>query len=288
MSSGSGTGTPITAATPISGWYCTLADLKQRLQDANTYTAATISFASSGNIITDTAKGLARFLSSKRIKISGTDSNNGYFNITSSGGGAAATITTTENLTTEAAGDTVTITDVTDPTDDNQLESIIEAVSRAIDAQCDRFFYLTESQARYYSTEWSDWLLCDDIVAVTSLKTDADGDRTYETTWATTDYDLEPYNAARQNWPYTSIRPSPNGSYRFPYIRKGIEITATFGWPEVPQQITEACLLQSMRLWKRKDAVFGVIGAAEMGQMQVIPKLDPDVQLLLKSFRKLV
>jgi hypothetical protein len=43
-----------------------------------------------------------------------------------------------------------------------------------------------------------------------------------------------------------------------------------------------------MRLYKRKDAPFGVVGStsAEMGQLMVIPKLDPDVKFLLDAYKK--
>lgn len=288
MSSGSGQGTPISAVEAGDTNYCTLAELKKRLADVNTYTATTISFAASGNIISDSAKGLARFLTGKRIQISGTDSNNGYFNIAT--GGVAASIVTTENLVNESAGDTVTISDVTDPVDDTALEQVIEAVSRKIDAECGRFFYVTSSEARYYTAEFANEMfdVIDDIVSVSALVTDEDGDRTYERTWATTDYDLEPSNAALHNKPYTAISITPRGNYSFPVgIKRGVKITATFGYPSVPPMIREACLLQSMRLWKRRDAIFGVVGSAEMGQMTVIPKLDPDVMLLLQSFRKM-
>lgn len=269
----------------ITNGYTTLANLKRRLQEAHTYTATTISFTLAGSVIADSAKGLARFLTGKRILISGTDSNNGYFNIAT--GGVAAQIITTEALVNEIAGDTVVITDVTDPVDDNQLESIIEAVSRKIDEECGRFFYVTASQDRYYTPEFSNELTGLDIVTITAIVADEDGDRVYERTWASTDYDLTPFNAATDGKPYTSIELTPRGNYTFPRISKGVKLTGTFGYPSVPKQIQEACLLQSMRLWKRKDAIFGIIGSAEMGQQMVIAKLDPDVERLLMPFRKM-
>ena len=36
----------------------------------------------------------------------------------------------------------------------------------------------------------------------------------------------------------------------------------------------------------RPHAPFGIVGNADMGQLQVIPKLDPDVALLLSGLRK--
>ena len=60
-----------------------------------------------------------------------------------------------------------------------------------------------------------------------------------------------------------------------------------FGWCAVPDVIAEACLIQAQRLFKRRDAIFGVVGSAEMGQLVTIAKLDPDVQMLLMAYRKL-
>ena len=132
--------------------------------------------------------------------------------------------------------------------------------------------------------------LVEDLLTVTTLKTDADGDRTYESTWATTDYDLEPYNAPRASpaRPYTRIVTAPNGVYTFPSIRKGIEIAGSWGFlATTPPAVKEACLLQCVRLFMRKDTPFGVTGSAEMGHLSVIPKLDPDVKLLLDPFKKI-
>jgi hypothetical protein len=177
----------------------------------------------------------------------------------------------------------------TDTTDDSIFDQVITAVSRLIDDECQRRFYAA-SETRYYTPEWPDLLMVDDLLSVTTLKTDADGDRVYESAWATTDYDLEPYNAQLESQPrpYTQIVTAPNGLYTFPVGRKrGVQLAGSFGFASAtPPKIKEACLLQSARIYKRKDAVFGVTGSAEMGQLIVIPKLDPDVVLMLRSFKK--
>src|SRR5688500_13366975 len=83
---------------------------------------------------------------------------------------------------------------ISDTTDDAKLLRILEAVSRDIDVYCARRFYV-ESRTRYYTARHGARLRVDDLLSVTTLETDEDGDRVYETSWATTDYDLEPYNA---------------------------------------------------------------------------------------------
>ena len=86
---------------------------------------------------------------------------------------------------------------ISDTTDDAVLDRIIEAVSREIDGYCGRWFYPIV-QTRYYRGLAASRVLVDDLLSVTTLKADDDGDRTYGTTWATTDYDLLPFNAANE------------------------------------------------------------------------------------------
>lgn len=176
-----------------------------------------------------------------------------------------------------------------DVADDHILGSIITAVSRWIDAYTGRRFYTTVAdETRYQTAEFADLLILDlDVVSLTTLSTDGDGDRTYETTWAATDFDLEPYNATLDGEPYRCIAVTPAGRYGFPRgIQRGVKIVGKFGWTTAPGPVNEACLLQSERIYKRKDAPFGVLGSAEMGQMLVIPKLDPDVELMLRPYRR--
>lgn len=175
-----------------------------------------------------------------------------------------------------------------DTADDAVLEAVIEAASRAIDNYCSRRFFAA-ADTRYYTAEAGDILFIDDVISVSSLTTDDDGDRTYETTWATGDYDLEPYNAQAETpaRPYTYLRTTPQGRYAFPTGRKGVKIVGSFGYASTaPDAIAEACLLQAARFFKRKDAPFGVAGSPDIGEMRAIPGIDPDVKQLLARYRK--
>ncbi len=173
-----------------------------------------------------------------------------------------------------------------DTADDTKLESVVEGISRAIDNHCGRRFYLDGSDAtRYFTPEFADLLYVGDLVSVTSLFTDEDGDRTYERTWAATDYDLEPFNAALDSWPYTTILTTPKGLYTFPVgISKGVKMVSKWGWPAVPKPIAEACLLAGEKLFKRKDAIFGVVGSPEMGVLKQMMRDDPDLAILLEPY----
>jgi hypothetical protein len=174
-----------------------------------------------------------------------------------------------------------------DTDDDTKLEAMLEGISRVIDWRCRRRFYTTESdETRYFTAEFSDRLWPGDLLSITTLKTDDDADGTYETTWtADTDYYLEPYNAALDEQPYTkiSVAPLTSANYAFPTgLAKGVQIVGKWGyWTSVPGNVSEAALLLAERLFKRKDAIFGITGTADMGMLRQIVKTDPDVELLL-------
>ncbi len=179
---------------------------------------------------------------------------------------------------------------ISDLVDDATLEAVITAVSRLIDNYCGRRFYTTtDDETRYFTASDAYELWCGDLLSVTTLETDSDGDRVYEETWAATDYDLEPYNAPLDGQPYYLVKVAPNGNYTFPVgVAKGVKITGKFGYcalANVPAPVAEACIIQSQRLFRRKDAPFGITGAAEFGTATMIARLDPDVRQLLEPYR---
>jgi hypothetical protein len=176
-----------------------------------------------------------------------------------------------------------------DTSDDSALESVITAVSRWIDKQTRRRFYTTTSdETRYYTAVDPDLLVPgDDIVSITTLATDDNGDRVYETTWGSADYDLEPYNAAVDGEPYQRISIAPNGNCSFPTTRKGVKIVGKFGYASIPAAITEACILASEKYWKRsREAPLGLAGSPEIGQV-VVPAKDRAIFDLLQPFEKI-
>jgi hypothetical protein len=269
----------------ITNGYCTLSELKHALKLATAYTASTISFTAATKTIADTALGLRRFPTGARLLIAGSTSNNGYKTVFT--GYEPASIVTVETLVNETLGQAVTITDVSDLDDDARLEQIITAVSRAIDKDCRRRFYAA-TETRVYSAIRSDLCLVDDLLSVTTLKTDDDGDRTYDETWVAADYDLLPVNAALDGEPYRRIETTPRGSKRFPTHHKGVEIAGSFGYASTtPPEIREACILWSLRVFERRHAIFGIKGSTQLGEVYLkLPPPDPDVAKFLKPFRK--
>lgn len=174
---------------------------------------------------------------------------------------------------------------VTDSADDTALGRVIDAVSREIDNLKHRRFYTTVAdEIRYFTAQSGLMLFPGDVLSITTLETDEAGNRTYSRSWATTDYDMLPDNAALDGRPYTRLQVVPNGRYAFPLYRKGVKITGKFGYSStVPAVVREACLIQSERIWKRKDAPFGIMGTPETGYVRLKAELDPDVILMLSG-----
>lgn len=276
----------------IANGYCTLAELKERLLDMWTYTASTISFSATSKTISDTAYGLKRFEVSDNvnalIKVSGVTTNAGVYTVTSA---TPSAVIVSESMSTMAAGTAVTIQkfgiDFADPI----MEQIINATSRAIDKYCKRRFY-SATQTRYFNANCYDAVFIDDLTTATTVKTDQDGDGTFETTWASGDYKLWPFNALTDGEPYMEIRISSNGTYYFPTsVEKGVEIAGSWGYctiDNLPPAVKEACLIMAARLYKRKDAPFGITGPNEFGQQTIVDKFDSDVKMLLTPFKRLV
>lgn len=119
----------------------------------------------------------------------------------------------------------------TDSTDDIRLRAVLEAVSQQIDDDCQRTFRVYTATKTLTARNAKSLLLRDDLLAVTTLKTDADGDRTYENTWATTDYDLMPDDATDRRVPYWQVMVTPDGDYTFPVgVRRGVQIVGRWGF----------------------------------------------------------
>lgn len=173
---------------------------------------------------------------------------------------------------------------------DAMLTNIITAVSRQIDLFCSRRFWTTDTtETRYFTTDDNEYLWPEfDIISVTSMAVDYDGGRTYSTTLDTDDYDLLPDNAALDSKPYSYVRIAPMGQERFPTHQRGVQIVGYFGWSATPAGVKEAALIQVGRIWKRKDSPFGMISNPVGGEIRMIEKLDPDVQVLLWNYRKWV
>ena len=279
---------------------------------------------------------------------------------------------------------------------DTRLRKLLDAVSRLMDQYCNRHFFVLVATKTFDGGGGTE-LHLPDLISVTSLKTDDNKDRTFETTWASTDYLLYPPNAEpTKRWgrPYNRVlvdTEAGNGDvftagmktveivgewgYRKVTEDSGADVneagglsatdttltvtdgskfavaqtilvdseqlyitaiatndltvtrgvngtTARPGWdschlrpfnkdsmqdysqlerfgvhychptPDIyvfkfPGTLVETCLIQSSRLWKRKDSGFSSrVGLPQTGEFAVFRGLAPDVRQLLSPYRK--
>lgn len=178
---------------------------------------------------------------------------------------------------------------ITDTSDDALLELAITSTSRMIDDFTGRFFYangtIGSPVIRYYTPNdpWS--LAVDDFVSISAIATDDNFNQTWSTVWATSDYMFEPINNPRRSWPYSRILAT--GRYVWPYyLPQACKITGVWGWPAVPSEVNQACIIQSSRIFVRKQSPFGIAGTPELGTVRLSSRLDPDVEAFLRPMKR--
>jgi len=182
-----------------------------------------------------------------------------------------------------------------DNIDDDLIDNCAGAASRLIDGYCNRKFWSVGSAtSRVYTAEDDYYCSIDDIAGTALiLKTSSLADGVFDVTWTVTDYQLEPLNGNLDGltWSYDKIRAV--GDYLFPNVNANygsqalVQVTATFGWPSVPEPVTQATIIQASRLFKRYDSPLGVAGFGDMGAIRVSRALDPDVAQLVEPYRRM-
>ena len=118
--------------------------------------------------------------------------------------------------------------------DDDELFQLFLAASDWVDHYCNRHFY-PRTETLVFDGKGAAQLLVPDLISVTSLKEDDNGDLTFNETWATSDYWLQPYNASPlQHWggPYTAVKARSRGnkSDGFPAGERNFQIAGIWGY----------------------------------------------------------
>jgi hypothetical protein len=185
---------------------------------------------------------------------------------------------------------------ITDTIDDALLELSIESASRDIDAYTERVFFNTGATAiaRVYIPQDLYLLETDDIVSVSTIKSDSTGEGGFDLTWDEADYQLEPLNGIAGGIVTPATRIRAVGAKLWPIYQPrdlnagqaSVQITGVFGFASIPIAIKQATVLASLRAYKRYESPTGVLGFSDMGVVRV-GRLDPDVQRLIDPYRKL-
>lgn len=185
---------------------------------------------------------------------------------------------------------------------DALLTTLAERASRAIDRHLKRkpgAFAVATDSTRYFGPErvHGACLRIDEIAAApTSVSIALTGDidnvsgsgGTY-TALATSDYYLEPENAADEGMPYNGlVLDIQNGDYAswYPYPR-GVKVVGKWGYAtsaNTPPEIIEITAIQAVRWFQRGKQGFRDVGAiTELSQLSYAKDLDPDVSIMLST-----
>jgi hypothetical protein len=185
---------------------------------------------------------------------------------------------------------------ISDNTDNDLLEDLIESASRSIDRMANRRFYLdATASARLYRAYSDIFVYVDDIGTTSNLAValDINGNGTYtKTLTLNQDYILDPLTAASLGRPFTQLTMVSNTETWpiFPGLtqnglRPGVQVTARWGWPSVPDDINMACLILTADLYKRKDAPGGILGLGDLGVVRMSP-IGRDVTAMVRAYKK--
>lgn len=178
---------------------------------------------------------------------------------------------------------------LTDTSHDAELRDKLTTASRDVDEACRRRFYLDAAlttrvynpTSRQYPTNGGVRLLIDDIGDPTGMIVATGSASTGFSTIASTGYEVGPDNAIARGWPISWLFRAWVPWSLSPLQR--VQVTALWGWPAVPSQIREACLLRAAWLFKRRESPTGVAGAGDFGIMRV-GRSDPDFDSLIAPF----
>ena len=180
---------------------------------------------------------------------------------------------------------------MTDSVDDTQITEVLLQASRAVEHYCSRQFNKQTGAAAKVFYPDTPWIAkVEDFYTTTSLAiaTDGGNDGTYEITWASTDYQLEPLNQVVEGetgWAYNRIRAV--GGQTFPCVytnqRAPLQVTAQWGWGAVPTNIKVACIYLALETLKLKGAPFGVANFDQFGPIRV--RDNPKVMRMLDPYR---
>lgn len=166
-----------------------------------------------------------------------------------------------------------------DATDDAFIALWITTASRNVDDFCGRQFGSVSAELRTYNTGHYDdderaWVArIDDVFDVDDLVVERAGGGA-----AVGTYEMWPRNAPQKGRPYEGIMVGSRGR---------LDLTAPWGWPEVPAAVSVGMLLQAARLEARRGSPFGIAGSPSEGnEARLLAQLDPDFRTSLRPWRR--
>ncbi len=119
--------------------------------------------------------------------------------------------------------------------DDTDLLMLLNVASREVDKYCHQTFY-TESRTRYYDGQGTYFDPKDNLLSISSLKTDEDGDGTYENTFnlTSTSDSIDCYLYPLNSYPKMWLEINSEGDYGgfASGVKRGVQVIGVFGYGE--------------------------------------------------------
>lgn len=175
--------------------------------------------------------------------------------------------------------------------EDDALDALIQiavtAASRWIDSVCETTFYPVTEARVFEADPCSGFVLVDKFVDTTDLLVKTGPYGSFTTTVPDSDYVLYPLNApSRPGGAYYKIL-TPYRSWPSASGYCYVEVTATWGWPELPAAIAEAALITAAQVFRRNDSPEAVIGSLDETISRLYAMDDPNVARLLRDYREI-
>lgn len=183
---------------------------------------------------------------------------------------------------------------------DYEIQNVLQAVTDWITNYCGRHFYqITETRTFRPDNRWN--TVIDDVVSVSSVDLDYDGDGVYEVHWVQDEeyqllrymshYNKHNMGVAR---PYNQLQvitlgtQNPVGGQWLPWLwpftrQDRVSITGTWGWPDIPPAVNQAALYIAAEMFSARNSPFGVAAIADLGIIKV--QASPWVVELLRPYK---
>lgn len=172
--------------------------------------------------------------------------------------------------------------DAGDTTKDARLTLALNAASRAVDEFCHRTFNKTDAaSARVYLPAARDIVIVDDFYDTSGVEVRIGTIAgSFGTAWSPAAYYFDPSSGAKdgvEGWPVERIMIRKSFAHDI-CLSDQIQVTAKWGWAEVPAEVKLATMLLASRYFKFADAPLGVSGFKKFSEAK--PGDDPVCDLL--------
>lgn len=179
---------------------------------------------------------------------------------------------------------------INDGVDDAVLEQVTRAASRGIERWCRRQFNDAGSATpRVFTVTDRSRLQVDDFSTLTGLvvATDTTNNGSFATTVANSSFLAWPANGVLDGVPGYPFTRLDMFTSSWPVYGTAVQVTARWGWDEVPPEVVQATLIKATRVFRRRYAPDGLIGQGDF-VFRVNQQSDPDVVDLLAPLRRIV